>query len=71
MRCPSCGNKYVIELQNNSKKASPPKPLSMLLSGTVLSTLNSKPTTSKAIEKKEDENADIPRTSHSFSSIGE
>lgn len=71
MRCPSCGNKYVIELQNSSKNnnSSPPKPLSVFLSETVLSSLNQKPTTSKNIEKQPVD-ADIPKTNHSFSSIG-
>lgn len=72
MRCPSCGNKYVIELQNSSKNSnsSPPKPLSVFLTGTVLSSLNQRPTTSKNIEKQQHVDADIPKTTHSFSSIG-
>lgn len=39
IRCPSCGNQYVIEIQNSSKnvKSSPPKPLSVFLTGTALS----------------------------------
>lgn len=70
VRCPSCGNKYVIELPNSSN-LSPPKPLSVFLTETVLSSLNQKPSTSKNIEKQQQVDTDIPKTNHSFSSIGE
>lgn len=73
VRCPSCGNQYVIEIQNNSKndKASPPKPLSVFLSGTALSALAGKPSTSTENEKKQsdEDSIEIPKKNHSFSSI--
>lgn len=73
VRCPSCGNQYVIEIQNNLKneKSSPPKPLSVFLTGTALSALANKPSPSKAIEAKQsdEESIEIPKTNHSYSSI--
>jgi DNA-directed RNA polymerase subunit RPC12/RpoP len=73
VRCPSCGNQYVIEIQNNSKnvKSSPPKPLSVFLTGTALSAIAGTPSTSRDIEKKQsdDDSIEIPKTNHSFSSI--
>lgn len=75
IKCPSCGNKYIIEIQKTSKCATSPK--SSFFPGTVLSTMNAmqRPASSISIEKKKvEENAigggGIPKTSHSFSSIG-
>lgn len=72
LKCPSCGNKYIIEIQKTSKCATSPK--SSFLPGNVLSNMSTmkRPASSISIDKKkdvEDSAVGISKTSHSFSSI--
>lgn len=84
VKCP-CGNKYVIEIQKTTKcETTPPKtsflagniflPVSSSSSSSIAAVAASLPkaATSINIEKKSDDGViGFPKTSHSFSSIGE
>ncbi|CAH1718589.1 unnamed protein product [Chironomus riparius] len=54
IKCPSCGNKYIIEIQKTSKCATSPK--SSFFPGTVLTTLTAmqRPASSISIDKKKE-----------------
>lgn len=72
--CPSCGNKYVVEIHKTVKcETTPPK--SLFLAGNLFQQPSVsgmlKTASSINIEKRDDDIADIPRSSHSHSSIGE
>ncbi|KAG5684856.1 hypothetical protein PVAND_014066 [Polypedilum vanderplanki] len=73
IKCPSCGNIYIIEIQKTNKCATSPK--STFLPGNVLSSLgnvNHKPASSIKIDKKKGEENSldgIPKANHSYSSI--
>jgi hypothetical protein len=76
IKCPSCGNKYIIEIQKTNKCATSPK--STFLPGlSSLSNVTQKPASSIAIDRKKGEDKSlggggvgIPKANHSFSSIG-
>lgn len=78
IKCP-CGNKYVIEIQKTTKCETSPPRTSFLAGNIFLPTATSaaraaemaEVASSISIERKSDDSASVPKTSHSFSSIGE